>query len=478
MKIKHILTFALSLVAAAASAKDVYVSSSAGNDKNDGSISAPLRTIAAAPKDGVNLFLKRGDVFFESICDFKNSKIDAYGEGVKPLVCGLKIVKNADAWEKLPDGIWRLDLTKQENFKGFKAKDRQNNLGAVYDIENDRLYGRLMEAYKELHRTGDFWVSDAEKSEVNPKTEKFTHLYFKCPTHPSKLANKIAMLPYNFGIRNLRNCTVQNIDVKGFGAHGISKTWGCTFRNLDIDLIGGSILRSYKKWVRFGNGIEFWMSESDPCNNNLVEDCTISRTFDCGSTIQGKLGKKSRPKNIIFRKNKFLRCRQAFEHWTSVVHEKSVYENCEFSDNLAFDSGFNEFNTPYTVDSSLLSYERKPIEGLTIRNNIMWGAPAYFASINNKAKLEGNVFYIFKKTYIYGTLKGEKCVPAQNDSDIEDAFKKLGNAGGKLILVDRNDSAAREKAIAEHFSSMKDRIAYFDKKRPRDAYQRELPVRK
>ena len=478
MKIKHALTLALALFAAAANAKDVYVSSSAGDDKNDGSLSAPLRTIAAAPKDGVNLFLKRGDVFFESLSGFKNSKIDAYGEGEKPLLCGLKILEKSDAWERLPDGVWRLDLTKHSTFSGFKADGEQNNIGAVYDIENDRLYGCLTRHYKNMRDTGDFWVSDAEKSEVSPKNNKFTHLFFKCPTHPSKLAKKIALLPYNFGIRNLRNCTVQNVAVKGFGAHGISKTWNCKFYNIDIDLIGGSILRSYKTWVRFGNGIEFWMSEGDPCNNNLVENCAISRTFDCGSTIQGHLGKKSRPKNIVFRKNKFLRCRQAFEHWTATVHEKSVYENCEFSDNIAFDSGFNEFDTPYTVDSSLLSYERKPVEGLTIRNNIMWGAPAYFSSGGNGAEFEGNVFYIFKKTYIYGTLEGKNCIPALSGADVENAFKKLGNAGGKFILVDRTDSAAREKAIAEHFSAMKDRIAYFDKNRPRNAYQRELPVRK
>ena len=478
MKIKHALTLALALFAAAANAKDVYVSSSAGDDKNDGSLSAPLRTIAAAPKDGVNLFLKRGDIFFESLSGFKNSKIDAYGEGEKPLLCGLKILEKSDAWEKLPDGVWRLDLTKHSTFSGFKADGEQNNIGAVYDIENDRLYGCLTRHYKNMRDTGDFWVSDAEKSEVSPKNNKFTHLFFKCPTHPSKLAKKIALLPYNFGIRNLRNCTVQNVAVKGFGAHGISKAWSCQFRNLDIDLIGGSILRSYKTWVRFGNGIEFWMSESAPCNNNLVENCAISRTFDCGATIQGHLGKKSRPQNIVFRTNKFLRCRQAFEHWTATVHEKSVYENCEFSDNIAFDSGFNEFDTPYTVDSSLLSYERKPIEGLTIRNNIMWGAPAYFSSGGNGAEFEGNVFYIFKKTYIYGTREGKNCIPALSGADVENAFKKLGNAGGKFILVDRTDSAAREKAIAEHFSSMKDRIAYFDKNRPRNAYQRELPVRK
>ena len=474
-RIKHICAAFLAFAAAYSGfGRDVYISSSTGDDRNDGSISAPLRTIAAAPKDGANVYLKRGDVFFESLSGFKNSKIDAYGKGKKPLLCGLKILNNDSAWEKLPDGVWRLDLTKHSNFGGYKADGAQNNIGAVYDIENDRLYGCLTRTYKGMRDPADFWVSDAEGNEVKPKDNKFTHLFFKCSEHPSKLAKKIAFLPYNFGIRNIRNCTVQNIAVKGFGAHGISKAWSSKFLDIDIDLIGGSLLRSYKTWVRFGNGIEFWMEEKDPCNDNLVEGCTISRTFDCGATIQGNLGKNSRPKNIVFRKNKFLRCRQAFEHWTGTPHETSVYENCEFSDNLAFDSGFNEFDTPYNVDSSLLSYERKPISGLTIKNNICWGAPVYYSSRNHPAKLSGNIFYTFKGTYLYGGGQREFVVNADSEADIPKLKSALQNDTDTVFLVDRNDTETRAKIIDKYFGGMKELITERDKKRPRDYYQRKL----
>ena len=102
--------------ASVAFGKDVYVSSSSGNDSNDGSIAAPFKTLAAAPKKGVNLYLKRGDVFFETLSGVANSTVDAYGEGAKPLVCGLKILKNNDAWVKMPNDIWCLDLSKQEDF--------------------------------------------------------------------------------------------------------------------------------------------------------------------------------------------------------------------------------------------------------------------------------------------------------------------------------------------------------------------------
>ena len=363
----------------AAFGKDIYVSSSAGDDKNDGSISAPLRTIATAPKNGVKLFLKRGDVFFETLQDFSDSEIDAYGDGNAPLLCGLKILKNDAAWEKLPNGIWRLDLSKQENFDGFKAEGKTNNIGAIYFAKTDKVYGHLVRSFSDLSHVGDFWVSDnVWTSDVRAsKKQTFRHLYFKFEKNPADARDKIGFVTYSFGIRNLRNCTVRNIAVKGFGVHGVSKAWNCKFQNLDIDLIGGSVQLSYPSWVRLGNGVEFWISKKDPCNDNIVENCRISRTYDCGATIQGHCGKGVAAKNIKFSNNSFFRCRQAFEHFLSSKEGAAKYENCEFSNNKCFDMGENEFSSPETRDANLLSYERNPIEGLVVKNNIFWGAPVY-----------------------------------------------------------------------------------------------------
>lgn len=77
----HILALA---ACACAFGKPYYVSSSEGSDSNDGSESAPFKTIAAAPSENAEIFLKRGDVFYGAISGFKNCKIGAYGEGAKP----------------------------------------------------------------------------------------------------------------------------------------------------------------------------------------------------------------------------------------------------------------------------------------------------------------------------------------------------------------------------------------------------------
>ena len=455
--------------------KDVYVSSSSGDDKNDGSLSAPLRTIAAAPKDGVNLFLKRGDVFFETLQDFSDSEIDAYGEGEKPLLCGLKILENDDAWVKLPNGIWRLDLSKQEDFGGYKAEGKTNNIGAIYFAKTDKVYGHLVRSFSDLSRDGDFWVSDnIWTSDVRAsKSQTFLYLYFKFDKNPADSRDKIGFITYSFGIRNLRNCTVKNVAVKGFGVHGVSRAWNCKFSNLDIDLIGGSVQLSYRQWVRLGNGIEFWISAKDPCNDNLVENCRISRTYDCGTTIQGHCGKGVAAKNIKFSNNSFFRCRQAFEHFLSSKEGAAKYENCEFSNNNCFDMGENEYSSPETRDANLLSYERNPVEGLVVKNNIFWGAPVYSVQ-NNPALLKNNTFYVYKGQYLYfNMMSPQDTIWANSDADAEAFEKKIGGVGNTVKIVSRNDKRLKEEVL-ESFTEQKETI----KKKTREKYRRDFFYRK
>ena len=60
---RKLFTFALvSILSAAAFGKAYYISSSSGDDSNDGSQAAPLKTIAAAPNENSEIYLKRGDL--------------------------------------------------------------------------------------------------------------------------------------------------------------------------------------------------------------------------------------------------------------------------------------------------------------------------------------------------------------------------------------------------------------------------------
>lgn len=295
-----------------------------------------------------------------------------------------------------------------------------------------------------------------------PKNDAFTKLYFKWGKNPSESFDAPAFMTHSFGIRAARNCEFENIAITGFGAHGVALAWNCKFRNLDIDLIGGSLLLTHPRWVRFGNGVEFWMSK-DPCNGNLVENCSISRTYDCGATIQGYTSKDFRPRDIRFIGNRFLRCRQAFEHWTNPLDgTETVFENCEFSNNKCFDSGVSEFGTKGENNTAILSYERLPIKGLSIKNNVSWGAPVCYSSGGNVAEFRNNTFYVYKDSYLYFHPNPREKIPARGDADIAALKRKLGGDAGEIILADRADAAFREKVIDGHFADMKPAIKKFD----------------
>ncbi len=449
---KTLILFILSLTLAFG--KDIYVSSSTGNDSNNGSIDAPLKTLSAIPKKDANIYLKSGDVFYEGLKNLENCKIDSYGGNIKPIICGLKILKNKNAWLKMPNDIWRLDLTNESDFEGFKTNNKQNNIGAIYDIGNDKIYGHLVRQFNSLNAENDFFVSSTN-SDYNKIS--FKHLYFKTKNNLAKVDTKFAFVPYAFGVRNLKNCEVKNISIKGFGTHGISLAWNCKFKNIDIDLIGGSIQLGHKTWVRFGNGIEFWINDNTPCDNNIVENCKISRTYDCGVTIQG-IGDSLKASNIVFRNNYFFRCRQAFEHFLHSKKDNPTYKNCEFSNNRCFEMGLNEFSSSEARDSNILSYERKPIRGLIIKNNVFWGA-SYYCHNSHTAQLENNSVYIYKNQYLmFENRNPENTLWAENSKDIEKMREKFGNISDKITLVSPDDKKLRDEILSEFFNEQKSEI--------------------
>jgi len=461
---RKILAILAAALCASAFAKDIYISSSSGSDTNEGSQAAPLKTIAAAPKDGANIFLKRGDVFYEYVTNFTNCNFDAYGEGGKPVISGFVVLKNPKAWVRLPNNLWRLDLTKSEDFEGFPVSGKQLNVGAIYYPAKDKLYGHLVRRFNALNNDGDFWVSDnVNRVEVQDKDETFKFLYFRMAENPSALGGKICFSHNATGIRMNTNCVFKNMAVVGFGVHGVVAAYGCKFLDMDFDIIGGSVQLGYPHWARLGNGIEFGVSEKRSGSNNLVEGCTFSRTYDCGTTIQGfsKDGSDAKIENVIFRKNFFIRCRQAFEHFVGFKVEgkgKAYYINCEFSDNIGFDNGENEFSTPETRDANLLSYEPKPVNGLKIKNNVFWGASVYCAQ-SYTADLEGNTFYVFKDQYLFfDRTNQDKTVFASEPDAVARVRKILNDPTDKYIIVDRSDTALRDEVVKKYFSAYAERI--------------------
>ena len=445
----------------------VYVSSSAGDDSNDGSMKSPLKTFAKIPKENARILLKKGDVFYEPLSGLSNCVVDSYGKGSKyPVICGLKLLKNPDAWEDMGNGVWRLDMNKTENFYGrnleiTKGNYQLNNLGALYDAASDTLYGHKVKKLEMLEKDWDITTGEIYKPE-DVNAESYRWLYVKHDKNPSSDGAELGILTYGNGVSGLKNCTVRNIAIKGFGRHGLTGSFGGKIENVKIDLIGGSTQVGYRTWVRLGNGIEFWISGSPSSNNrNHVSGCTISRTYDCGSTIQGIVEKgEIVASDITFTGNKFYRCRQAFEHFLSNrSNGRSEYINCHFEGNFAWEMGENEFSTPEPRDNNFLTYDNKR-KGMIIKNNVCYGSGIYAGTRGWAEHFGENTFYVeqgkHNLLFVYPWNKQGIEIPSNSEADIQKYRETLGDTTSKIILVPESEIAeTRSNLMKEDFKYVK-----------------------
>ena len=285
--------------------------------------------------------------------------------------------------------------------------------------------------------------------------QTFRYLYLKLDENPSKYGDSLALMTYGNGVSGIKNCTVRNIAIKGFGRHGLTGCIGGKIENIEIDLIGGSVLVGFPNWVRLGNGIEFWISGGPNSNiHNRVSNCTISRTFDCGSTIQVRTENgNALALDIVFTGNKYYRCRQAFEHWLASSDNGPIeYRDCKFVRNFAWEMGENEFDSPYLQDLNFLTYDRG-VAAMTIRENVCYGAGAYTGVPNWSTDFGDNTFYVLRGKPLVAALRGSGniVVNAESEADIEKYRQITGDKTSKIFIVEKDDSALRDKLLNGDF---------------------------
>lgn len=399
-----------------------YVSSSNGNDFNKGSIETPFRSIQRALELGADtILLKSGDVFYEKI-DLDGSFMDKYGEGEKPRLLGVKIPQPG-AWENgvLIDGkwtkckscIWRVDLSLDDvKYSGFKTGGSSffNNVGAIVNLTTDNMNNcRKVPRYSDMTENFDFWQYCPLEELKNTKPEDFDLLYLYFDGDPNE---------YYFGITmgtsaiTLRNSTVCNLNIRYWG-YGIDFFDNVRISGCDVDGIGGYIMIGNDKWALLGNGIGSWISPPKR-SNCIIEGCNVSRTFDCGATIQGSnLRLDIKAENIIFSNNTFRNCCQTFEEFLRGSNNDNVYNNCIFEHNVSIDAGINTgfryYDNRYKRCHYLCSsYFRNT--GMIIRNNIAINGNYYcataFDGYYRQAIWQDNVCKIVRGQDLLGNYRG------------------------------------------------------------------------
>lgn len=401
----------------------VYVSSSMGNDSNDGTKDSPYKTLNYALKSHADtILIKAGDIFYESI-SINGKVVDRYGKGENPILYGVKIPRRGawengvirdNKWIKRESNIWRLNLSlDDEYYSGYKTGGSSflNNAGFIVNlITNDMNNCRKVPNYVNLKYNFDFWQPcpvDNPKNSI-PKDFDFLYLYFE--GNPND---------YDFGISlgatavSIKNGEVRNLNIRYWG-FGIIFYDNVKISNCEIDGIGGFIQRG-SHWVLLGNGVESWITPPKR-KNCLIENCNISRTFDSGATIQGRHSERNiRAEDILFRNNKFRNCCQSFEEFLRGPGDEDLYYNCVFENNISIDAGIdtgfryydNRYKRCHFLSNSNLRNTNLIIRNNTTTNGNYYCAGAY-QQYYRQAQWQGNVCHIKRGQDLLGNYLGTK----------------------------------------------------------------------
>lgn len=420
--------------------KIYYISSSQGDDSNDGlSMDNPRKTICSiTDKDHICIKLKKGDIFFENFENYSYCTVEPYGNGTNPVLCGFKILKNSKAWKyDEQNDYWMIDLQQEDNFVGFLStkhgkQSTINNIGCIYFPSTDEIYGHNVHDIKLLNSDGDFFTNSSWKSSELVQSP-FRFLYLKTKKN-LMMEENVCVSTWTHCFYHCDNMHISNISVIGYAGHGFVNGSNCILDNCQFDIIGGAIQIDYQRWIRYGNGVEFWIHNS----HNTVRNCSFSRTYDCATTIQGTTDSIVVVRDIHFYNNKMYHCRQAFEHFIIEMGNKtgSRYENCSFENNIAYEMGINEFDSPEARDANILSYENYP-KDITIKNNLFWGS-AYMCGKVLSSGIDNNKVYIYKGQYLnhYHGTTNKPTIYANTEEDI-DIYKKSECDNSNIKIIQR-----------------------------------------
>lgn len=287
-----------------------YVSSSTGDDKNDGlTPETAWKTLnkinSCAEKfkqeGNVGVFLKRGDTWrIASPLRASGITLSAYGSGAKPkLICSLD-ASGAEKWE----------ATEWENIYRFKQNvgGLSTNIGAIiFDggrawgihvsplpkgnksiitrIDNGTVFNGLeeytipygpFEGAEDLKGNLEFY-HDLETGEL--------FLYSK-DGNPGEVFTSIELADAGHGITAGSDTLIDNIEIFGTGAHGVSAGTikNLTVQNCVFTWIGGSIqgIDETKGAVRYGNAVESFGSS----DNFIIRHNYATQVYDCCWTAQ------------------------------------------------------------------------------------------------------------------------------------------------------------------------------------------------
>lgn len=312
------------------SGKVYYVSSTLGNDANNGlspesaiSSLAKVSELELDPGDAV--LFKRGDIFRGHVKTKTGVIYAAYGKGDKPRLYGSPynaaqegkwtLTDKKDVWvysHPLFNDVGTLVL--DDTIAAFKVMLVRQDDGSTTHIET----GTSFSGYLDLERDLDFYHDYKESG-----------LIFLCSAeNPANRFKSIELLEKGHVISAVNDVKIDNLTIMYGGSHGIGSatTRSLEVTNCVLGWIGGSIqgdaLFGRRHPTRYGNAIEIYGG----CGHFLVDHCWIFQVYDAGITHQFSSGGAQEiiQTDVTYSDNLVEDCVYAIEYFVGKAESDSV----------------------------------------------------------------------------------------------------------------------------------------------------------
>ena len=381
-----------------------YYVSATGDDNNDGlSPEKPWKTIKKVNStkfsDGDGVFFKRGDTWrvenYESLNAQSGVTYSAYGTGAKPKIIGSTNADGKENW--IPTVYDNVYVYAKPIIYKFSS-GTINDVGTII-FDGGRAWGIQIQKTREGNRldigrvfngikwneavTGPFAGAQDLKNDLefyHNWEEGRLYLYSESG-NPGERFNSIELLEKNYGIRLVNregtsyadNIVIDNIEIYGVGAHGIS---GGNLKNITVQYctlkwIGGSVQARYfggaNYGVRYGNAVQAYGS----AESFYIHDNYASQIYDCCWTAQ--FGQATIFEDIKVYNNVSEYCNSGLEFWQE---GGGTVKDVDLHDNYTRYNGYG------------WSHQRPNKDG-----NFFYGGPAQSGTYtNNHVRNNVNVF--------------------------------------------------------------------------------------
>ena len=470
-----------------ANGKVYYVSSSFGDDNNDGlTEETPWKTLNKVSEYNLSpddcVLFKREDLFRGCVYTKPGVTYSAYGTGKKPEFYGCEIsLCDSTIWELYDEEnhIWKCTKPMYDAgtivFDGGKSvayKHIPSYNGEIFVLrENIKIPFVITEQltndldfYWEFG--GDVYNNTETKGQSFPVPEMYNvnptgTIYLRCEKgNPAEVYNEIESVAriHMFVIGDNENVKIDNLCIKYVGMHGVTgggHVKGLSVTNCVFGYIGGAIQHflgtdpnfpegGRGSITRFGNAIEIYGG----CEDYTVKNNYIYEVYDAGITHQITTDTRVIMKNIQYHNNAIERCVYGIEYFLNQVNgeSESIMENVEISDNFIRLSGFGWGQQRHNVDtpSHIKSWNYANTSSNFIIKNNIFDTSAYrmLHLVCNREeslpKLAGNTYIQTK-----GGILGQYGVNVNNQPNVEmfdnDATNKInkifGDKSAKVCFV-------------------------------------------